>query len=89
MNEKVINAISSLEQEVLKTLIDGPLKPEHIASILGTEVISKRPDGKPTGIANPIITGILWGLEKRSLAKQSSPYDSWEITDSGKEYIRG
>ena len=59
MNEKVINAISSLEQEALKTLMDGPLEPMHIVSILGTEVISKRPDGKSTGIANPIITSIL------------------------------
>ena len=86
MNEKVINAISSLEQEVLKTLIDCPLKPEDIASILGTEIISKRPDGKSTGIANPIVTGILWGLERRNLVEQNSPYDPWEITDLGKEY---
>ncbi len=90
MNEKVINAISSLEQEVLKTLKDGELlEAQDIASLLGTEVISKRPDGKSTGIANPIITGILWGLEKRKLVKQSSPYAPWEITDLGKEYIRG
>ena len=88
MNEKVANAISSLEQEVLKTLLGGPLQPINIASILGTEVISKRPDGKSTGIANPIITGILWGLERRKLVKQPNAYAPWEITDLGKKHIQ-
>ena len=87
MNAEVSSAISSLEQEVLKTLLGGPLQPINIASILGTEVISKRPDGKSTGIATPVITGILWGLERRKLVKQPNAYDPWEITDLGKKHI--
>ena len=88
MNEKVSNAISSLEQEVLKTLLGGPLEPKHIASNLGTEVITKRPDDKLTGLSNPIITGVLWGLERRNLVKQPNTYAPWEITDLGKKYIQ-
>ena len=81
-------AISSLEQEVLKTLLGGQLQPTDIAEILGTEVFTKRLDGKPTGMSNPIITGVLWGLERRNLVKQPNPRDPWEITDQGKKYIQ-
>ena len=61
MNAKVSSAISSLEQEVLKTLLRGPLQPQDIAKILGTEVFTERPDGRSTGKQNPIIIGTLWG----------------------------
>ena len=88
MNAKVSSAISSLEQEVLKTLLGGPLQPQDIATILGTEVIAERPNGDATGTQNPIIVGVLWGLERRKLVKQPNPRDSWEITDEGKKCIQ-
>ena len=88
MNEKISNAISSLEQEVLKTLLGGQLQPADIASILGTEVIVERPNGDATGMQNPIIIGVLWGLERRKLVKQPNPRDPWEITDLGKKHIQ-
>jgi len=88
MNVKVSSAIASLEQEVLKTLLGGQLQPAEIASILGTEVITERPNGNATGKQNPIIIGVLWGLERRKLVKQPNPRDPWEITDSGKKHIQ-
>ena len=88
MNAKVSSAISSLEQEVLKTLIGGPLQPQDIASILDTEVFTERPDGRSTGKQNPIIIGVLWGLERRKLVKQPNPRDPWEITPEGKKYVQ-
>ena len=88
MNVKVSSAISSLEQEVLKTLLGGQLQPADIASILGTEVITKRPNGNATGTQNPIIIGVLWGLERRKLVKQPNPRAPWEITDLGEKYIQ-
>ena len=88
MNVKISSAISSLEQEVLKALLGGQLQPADIASILGTEVIAKRPNGNATGMQNPIIIGVLWGLERRKLVKQPNPRAPWEITDLGKKYIQ-
>ena len=88
MNMKVSSAISSLEREVLKTLLGGQLQPADIASILGTEVIVERPNGDATGTQNPIIIGVLWGLERRKLVKQPNPRAPWEITDLGKKYIQ-
>lgn len=88
MNEKVSSAISSLEQEVLKTLLGVRLQPTDIAAILGTEVFTERPDGRSTGKQNPIIIGVLWGLERRKLVKQPNPRDPWEITDLGKKHIQ-
>ena len=74
MNEKVINAISSLEQEVLKTLKDGELlEAQDIAALLGTEVISKRPDGKSTGIANPVHYRYSLGVRKKKTGKTEFP----------------
>ena len=87
MNAKVSSAIASLEQEVLKTLLGGQLQPTDIASLLGTEVIIERPNGDATGMQNPIIIGVLWGLERKRLVKQPKPRDPWEITDLGKKYI--
>lgn len=88
MNAKVSSAISSLEQEVLKTLLGGRLQPKDIASILGTEVFTKGPNHKGDRMRNPIIMGILWGLERKKLVIQPDSYAPWEITDLGKEYIQ-
>ena len=88
MNEKVSSAISSLEQEVLKTLLGVRLQPTDIAAILGTEVFPERPDGRSTGKQNPIIIGVLWRLERRNLVKQPNPRDPWEIKDLGKKHIQ-
>ena len=88
MNKKVSSAISSLEQEVLKTLLGDQLEPKDIASILGTEVFAKGPNHKGDRMRNPIIMGILWGLERRKLVKQPKSRAPWEITDLGKKHIQ-
>ena len=90
MNAKVSSAISSLEQEVLKTLLGGRLQPKKIASILGTEVFTKGPHHKGDRMRNPIIMGVLWGLERKKLVKQEPPKPNapWEITDLGKKHIQ-
>ena len=88
MNEKVSSAISSLEQEVLKTLRRGRLQPQEIASILGTEVFTKGERHKGDRMRNPIIMGVLWGLERKKLVKQPKPRAPWEITDLGKKHIQ-
>ena len=88
MNAKVSSAISSLEQEVLKTLLRGRLHPANIASILGTKVFTKGANHKGDRMRNPIIMGVLWGLERRKLVKQPKPRAPWEITDLGKKYIQ-
>ena len=88
MNAKVSSAISSLEQEVLKTLLGGRLQPQHIATILETEVFYERPNGNATGKQNPVIIGVLWGLERKRLVKQPKPREPWEITDEGRKCIQ-
>ena len=87
MNAKVSSAIASLEQEVLKTLLDGQLQPADIASRLGTEVFTKGARHKGDRMRNPIVMGILWGLERRNLVKQPKPRAPWQITDLGKKHI--
>ena len=88
MNAKVSSAISSLEREVLKTLLGGRLQPKEIASTLGTEVFTKGARHKGKRMSNPIVMGILWGLEGRELVKQPKPKAPWKITDLGKKYIQ-
>lgn len=88
MNNNVSNAIFTLEQEVLKTLLRGPLKPIDIASRLGVKAIPRRPDGSQTNTSNHVITGILFGLEQKGFVKQLQAYDPWELTNSGREYIQ-
>ena len=88
MNAKVSSAISSLEQEVLKTLLGGRLQPQDIADILGTEVFTRGARHKGDRMRNPIIMGVLWGLERKKLVKQPKPRAPWEITDLGKKHIQ-
>ena len=88
INSNVSNAIFTLEQEVLKTLIGGPLNPIEIASRLGVRAIPRRPDGSRTNTSNHVITGILFGLEQKGFVKQFQPNAPWELTDSGRKYIQ-
>ena len=86
--KKVSDAISTLEQSVLKTLLNGPLQPVRIADILGLDAIPKRLDGRPTSISNHIITGILFGLEWKKFVHQIHRYGPWEITDLGRKHVQ-
>lgn len=87
MNKNVSNAIFTLEQEVLKTLLEGPLEPIDIASRLGLDAIPKRPDGRRTNTSNHIITGVLFGLEQKALVKQPQSGGPWELTNSDRQKI--
>ena len=87
MNNNVSSAIFTLEQEVLKTLLEGSLKPVDIASHLGLDAIPKRPDGRRTNTSNKVITGIPFGLEQKGFVKQPQPYDPWELTKLGRQRI--
>lgn len=84
---KVAGAIDILERAVLKTLLDEPLKPIHIAEILELDAIPKRPDGSRTNTSTHVITGILLGLERKEFVRQSR-YGPWEITDLGREHVQ-
>lgn len=87
MNDNVSSAIFSLEQEVLRTLLDGPLQPARIASILGTDVFRESPTTGKKRQHNPLIRGILWGLEKKELVKQDEPKSPWELTELGRRKL--
>ena len=87
MNKNVVNAISILEEEVLKTLRKGALQPAAIASILGTEVFRKSPNTGGKRMYNPLVRGILWGLERKGFVKQNKPNAPWELTDLGKRRL--
>lgn len=84
---KVSGAIDTLERAVLKALLDEPLKPIHIAEILGLDAIPKRPDGRPTNTSNHVVTGILFRLEQKGFVSQAHPYADWEITDLGRKHV--
>ena len=88
MNDNVSDAIFTLEQEVLKTLLNGPLTPVEIAESLGVEAIPRRPDGSRTNTSNHIITGILFGLEQKGFVEQHRAYGPWELTHSGRRNIQ-
>lgn len=88
MNDNVSNAIFTLEQEVLKTLLNGPLTPIEIAEFLGVEAIPRRPDGSRTNTSNHLITGILFGLEQKGFVEQHRTYGPWALTHSGRRNIQ-
>lgn len=84
---EVSGAIDTLERAVLKSLLDDPLKPIHIAEILGLDAIPKRPDGSRTSASNHVITGILFRLEQKGLVRQCNRYAPWKITDLGRKHV--
>lgn len=87
MNDNVSSAIFSLEQEVLETLLDGPLQPAKIAQILGTDVFRESLTTGKKRQHNPLIRGILWGLEKKKFVKQDGSHSPWELTELGKHRL--
>ena len=86
--EKVSDAIFTLEQSVLKTLLKEPLQPVRIAEILGIDAIPKRLDGRRTNTSNHVVTGILFALEQKEFVSQSHPYADWAITDLGRKHVQ-
>ena len=78
-------ALIYLEEAVLDVLFKAReerklLKPDQISPLIGIASSYKK-----DGDANPIVHGILNGLESRGLVQQKKPYDPWGLTVKGIE----
>ena len=77
-------ALIYLEEAVLDVLFkankEGGLEPKKIAGLIGISSSYKTDSD-----ANPIVHGILNGLESRGLVQQKKPYDPWGLTVKGIE----